>query len=116
MSNFLSRGPVSLSNSSEYERPEQPPHLTPIRRYTLSRFWVFISSFTCFTAVSVSANAMAWVSFSPLLRRGQARGGVAPDPILLLVLARGLDPALVQRRALDLRSGQLELVHDVGFI
>ena len=32
MSNFLSCGPTSVSNSSEYDSPEHPPPFTPIRR------------------------------------------------------------------------------------
>src|SRR5512138_747231 len=116
MSNFLSRGPVSLSNSREYERPEQPPPLTPIRRYTFSRFWVFISSFTCFTAVSVSVSAIARGSPLHPLRRVPARGGFALDPLLLVVLQRGLDCVLGQHRAVDLHGRELELAHDVGVL
>src|SRR5713226_2393432 len=112
MSNFLSCGPVSLSNSSEYERPEQPPPLTPILRYTLWRFWLSMSCFTCFNAVSVSATAMAWVSF-PSLGRVPARRGFGLAPLLLVVLQRGLDGVLGQHRAVDLDRRQLQLVDDV---
>src|SRR5260370_17087275 len=116
MSNFLSRGPVSLSNSSEYERPEQPPPLTPIRRYTLSRFWVFSTSFPCSTAVSVSVSAIELGLLAPLLRRVPARGSFALDPLFLVVLERGLDRVLGQHRAVDLHRGQLQLAHDVGVL
>src|ERR1700730_4063230 len=116
MSNFLSRGPVSLSNSREYERPEQAPPLTPTRRYTVSRFWVFISSFTCFTAVSVSASAMACRSPFLPLRRVPAGRGFALDPLLLVVLERGPDRVFREHRAVDLHRGQLQLAHDVGVL
>src|SRR5882724_6780346 len=107
MSNVLSWGPTSLSNSSEYDSPEQPPPFTPMRRYTFSRRCASISCFTCFAAFSVSAtpyrsspSSMAVVALS--LGRGAARRSFRLGPLLLVILQGGLDGVLGQDRAMDL--------------
>src|SRR6266581_6099393 len=109
ISNSLSCGPISLSNSSEYERPEHPPPFTPILRKTvLGRFCACWSSFTCFTAASDNANAIELCP-SPAL---PGRLGVR-DVLLAVVRQRRLDRVLRQHRAVDLDRRQLQLVHDV---
>src|SRR5262245_19421881 len=119
MSNFLSRGPTSLSNSSEYDRPEHPPPFTPIRRYTFSRFCALISAFTCLAAFSVSATAMV---LDPPRDVGPRSGGAlalgrrGARPLLPVIGERRLDRVLGQHRAVDLDGRQLELVHDVGVL
>src|SRR5438552_1138199 len=109
ISNSLSCGPISLSNSSEYERPEHPPPFTPILRKTvLGRFCACWSSFTCFTAASDNASAIELCP-SPAL---PGRRGVR-DVLLAVVRQRCLDRVLRQHRAVDLDRWQLQLVHDV---
>src|SRR5207244_13278044 len=108
ISNSRSCGPISVSNSSEYDIPEQPPPFTPIRRNTFSgRFWELLSSLTCWTAFSDSASAMI-----RLLLLGRRRGGV----LFPIVGQRGLDRVLGQDRAVDLDGRQLQLVDDVGVL
>src|SRR5262245_43822919 len=120
-SNFLSCGPSSLSNSSEYDSPEHPPPLTPMRRNRFSLFCASMSILTCLAAFSLMPSAMCSlpppVSSGPLLRCGLARRGFrGPAPPLLVVGERRLDGILGEDRAVDLDRGQLELVHDVGVL
>src|SRR5882672_2985067 len=110
ISNSLSCGPISLSNSSEYERPEHPPPFTPILRKTvLGSFCACLSSFTCLTAASDNVSAMELFS-SPAL---PGRLGVRRALLVAVVRQRRLDRVLGQHRAVDLDRGQLQLVHDV---
>src|ERR1051325_6779068 len=109
MTNSLSCGPFSESNSSAYDIPEQPPPFTPMRRKTSSpRFCSCFSRFTCWIAVSESISAIA---LSSLLR---GRPGLCLSAVLVLVVRqRGLDRVLGEYRAVDLDRRQLQLVHDV---
>src|SRR5262245_63955299 len=114
MSNFLSCGPTSLSNSSEYDKPEHPPPLTPMRRNTFSRCWAVMSCLTCFAAFSVNASAM--------IRRFLLRAPVPSPlrcvllsrrfrrPLLPVVEKRRLDRVLGENRAVNLHGRQLQLV------
>src|SRR5688500_17413934 len=109
MSNSLSCGPFSVSNSSRYDMPEQPPPFTPIRRNAVSgRFCWALSSFTCFVAFSESATAM--IRSSRLLRCCR---DVIRRAFFLVVGERRLDRVLGQHRTVDLHRRQLQLVHDV---
>src|SRR5688500_3662349 len=112
MSNSLSCGPFSVSNSSRYDMPEQPPPFTPIRRNAVSgRFCWALSSFTCFVAFSESATAMI-----PSSRLFRCRRDVIRRALFLVVRERRLDGVLGQHRAVDLHRWQLELVHDVRIL
>src|SRR5881409_4021656 len=112
MSNSLSCGPFSVSNSSRYDMPEQPPPLTPMRRNAVSgRFCACLSSFTCFVAASDSATAMPGPS-----RLFRCRAGRHRCLLVLVVGERGLDRVLGQHRAVDLHRRQLQLVDDVGVL
>src|SRR3990172_6793480 len=138
ISNSLSCGPSSVSNSSEYDRPEHPPPFTPIRRNTVSgRCWACLSSLTCLAAASDRVTAIARPLPSRGRRRGPrprgggpppvpvvrpppsggGRGGLGPGervPVLVpVVRQRRLDRVLGQHRAVDLDGRQPELVHDV---
>src|SRR5688500_15662118 len=109
MSNSLSCGPFSVSNSSRYDIPEHPPPFTPIRRNAVSgRFCWALSSFTCFVAFSESATAMI-----PSSRLFGCRRDVIRRALFLVVRERRLDRVLGQHRAVDLHGRQLQLVHDV---
>src|SRR4029434_3565988 len=115
ISNCLSCGPISLSNSRAYDIPEQPPPFTPMRRKTVSgRFWACLSCFTCLLAFSDSATAMPSSSFAPRLFRC---GRVGLGSVLVLVVGqRRLDGVLGQHRAVDLDRRQLQLVDDIGVL
>src|SRR5262245_9640459 len=84
-----------------------------MRRKTFSSFWASMRLLTCFTALSVIASAMD-VALPFSLRRVPPRGGFALDPLLAVVMERGLDRVLCQHRAVDLHGRELQLVHDVG--
>src|SRR4030095_720290 len=111
ITNSLSCGPISLSNSREYDIPEHPPPFTPMRRKTVSgRFCACLSSFTCFAAASDSASAIPCLPPDPLRRRLSGVGA----RVLLAVVSQGRpDGVLGQHRAVDLHGRQLQLVHDV---
>src|SRR5262245_19063112 len=117
-SNFLSCGPSSLSTSSEYDSPEHPPPLTPMRRNTLSLSCASMSVLTCFAAFSVIPSAIG--PFPPCPRclslfRCRLAGGRfrGPAPLLLVVGEGRLDGVLGEHGAVDLHRRQLQLVYDV---
>src|SRR5438445_8254121 len=112
MSNSLSCGLFSVSNSSTYDMPEHPPPRTPILRNAVSgRFCACLSSFTCFAAASDNTTAMT--RFLPLFRCGAARHRCV---LLFVVRERRLDGVFRQHRAVDLHGRQLQLVDDVGVL
>src|SRR5438309_11272501 len=115
ISNSLSCGPISLSNSSEYESPEHPPPFTPIRKKTVSgRLCARLSSLTWLAAASVSATA---IERSPPRPSSRGRGDRALlHPLRLVVRQRRLDRVLGEHRAMDLDGRQLQLAHDVGVL
>src|SRR5580693_1714968 len=71
MSKVLSIIPAEFSNCIEYEKPEQPPPTTPMRRPAGTGFCCPIISFTLLTALEVSVTGAVFFTSGTLVVTGK---------------------------------------------